>query len=176
MKLRITAMAVLAASSLLLACAQDKRMTPPLIAGAHLASKSGSEASGTVEFLQNADHVLVTVKVNRLGANKEHGFHIHDKGDCSAPDGMSTGGHFNPGGTPHGPQHAERHAGDMPALKADASGYASASFKLTGVTLAPGPNSIVGRSVIVHKDPDDYKTQPTGNSGARIACGVIAIP
>jgi Cu-Zn family superoxide dismutase len=176
MKLRFTAMAVVAASALLVACAQEKRAIPKVIAGAHLASKSGSEASGTIEFIQNPDHVLATVKVNRLGADTVHGFHIHEKGDCSAADGMSAGGHFNPTGAAHGPQHGEKHAGDMPALVADASGYASTSFKLTGVTLTEGPNSILGRSVIVHKDPDDYKTQPTGNSGARIACGVIAIP
>jgi len=176
MTLRLTPWAPVAACALLVACAQYPQASPKLTAGAQLVSKSGSEASGSIEFVQQADHVLATVKVNKLGAKTEHGFHIHDKGDCTAPDAMSAGGHFNPTGRPHGPQHGDRHAGDMPALVADASGHASASLKLTGVTLSAGPNSIVGRSVIVHKDPDDYKTQPTGNSGARIACGVIAVP
>lgn len=138
-----------------------------------LTAKSGSQVSGTVRFVQHGDHVMVMADVSGLRPGQEHGFHIHEKGDCSAPDGMSTGGHFNPSGKPHGAQDAEHHGGDMPALKADSNGKASAHFHLTGVTLSDGPSSLMGRSVIVHKDPDDYKTQPTGNSGARIACGVI---
>jgi Cu-Zn family superoxide dismutase len=87
---------------------------------------------------------------------------------------MSAKGHFNPYGKPHG--HfggAERHAGDMPSLKSDASGNAKASFELDTITVSPGPASIVGRGLIVHVQPDDYKTQPTGNAGARSACAVI---
>lgn len=139
-----------------------------------LEARSGSSVSGTVKFLQHGDHVMATVDVAGLKPGQEHGFHIHDKGDCSSPDGMSAGGHFNPTAKPHGPQASDHHGGDMPALKADASGKATATFHLTGVTVADGPTSIVGRSLIVHKDPDDYTTQPTGNSGARVACGVIA--
>jgi Cu-Zn family superoxide dismutase len=116
----------------------------------------------------------VIAKVAGLAPGKAHGFHLHDKGDCSSGDGMSTGGHFNPDGKPHGPQSAPHHAGDMPPLVADAAGNATASFVLDDVTVAPGPKSVVGRGVIVHKDPDDFTTQPTGNSGARIACGVVA--
>jgi Cu-Zn family superoxide dismutase len=87
---------------------------------------------------------------------------------------MSAKGHFNPAAKPHGnPASPEHHAGDLPALKADKSGRARLEAELDGVTLAPGPNSIVGRAVIIHADPDDYTTQPTGNSGARLACGVI---
>jgi len=84
------------------------------------------------------------------------------------------GGHFNPTGKPHGPQEGEHHAGDLPALKADANGNATVSFTLHGVTIGSGETDIVGRGLIVHAMPDDYKTQPTGNSGARIACGVVA--
>jgi Cu-Zn family superoxide dismutase len=87
---------------------------------------------------------------------------------------MSTKGHFNPFGKPHA--HAgtpERHAGDLPSLKADANGRATADAMVDVITIAAGPGSIVGRGLIVHADPDDYKTQPTGNAGARIACGVI---
>ena len=103
-----------------------------------------------------------------------HGFHIHEKGDCSAPDAMSAGGHFNPTGKPHGaPDVADHHAGDMQMLQADASGNATLTTDLTGLGIGSGPADIVGKAVIVHKDADDYKTQPTGNSGARVACGVI---
>jgi superoxide dismutase, Cu-Zn family len=87
---------------------------------------------------------------------------------------MSTKGHFNPYGKPHGHyQSGERHAGDLPALKAGKDGRAKVDIELDIITVAPGPASIVGRGLIVHADPDDYKTQPTGNAGARIACAVI---
>lgn len=142
-------------------------------ASSQLEARSGSTVTGTVKLMQRGDHVMAMVNVSGLKPGQEHGFHIHDKGDCSAPDGISTGGHFNPTGKPHGSQDADHHGGDMPALKADANGKASTKFHLTGVTVADGPTSIMGRGIIVHKDPDDYKTQPTGNSGARIACGVI---
>lgn len=142
-------------------------------ATSQMQSRSGSAVTGTARFTQSGDQVLVRVEVSGLTSGQEHGFHIHEKGDCSAPDAMSAGGHFNPTAKPHGPQAGEHHGGDLPALKADASGKAVASFAVTGVTVAPGPTSIVGRALVVHKDADDYKTQPTGNSGARLACGVI---
>ena len=87
---------------------------------------------------------------------------------------VSTKGHFNPFGKPHGqPSSAERHAGDLPALKANKAGRANVQVDMDIITVGPGPASIIGRGLIVHADPDDYKTQPTGNAGARIACGVI---
>jgi len=87
---------------------------------------------------------------------------------------MSAKGHFNPHSKPHGQQgSAERHAGDMPSLKSDGNGNANASFDLDVITVNPGPASIVGRGLIVHVQPDDYKTQPTGNAGARSACAII---
>ncbi len=133
----------------------------------------GNTAGGKVEFVQKGNKVFVTASVTGLTPGP-HGFHIHDKGDCSSADGTSAGGHFNPLGKPHGaasmPDH---HAGDMPALLADGSGKATLSAELDVVTLGAGSTDIVGRSVIVHKDADDYTTQPTGNSGARVACGVI---
>ncbi|MEY2797479.1 MAG: hypothetical protein RLZZ119_960 [Pseudomonadota bacterium] len=104
----------------------------------------------------------------------KHGFHIHEKGDCSAPDAMSAAGHFNPDGKPHGsPGGSHSHAGDLPNLKADANGNANYSAKVHGITVNTGPAGIVGRSVVIHRDPDDYKSQPAGNSGPRIACGLI---
>jgi Cu-Zn family superoxide dismutase len=133
----------------------------------------GNTAAGTVSFQQQGDKVLVHAKLSGLKPNQEHGFHAHEKGDCSSGDGMSTGGHFNPSGKPHGPQEGEHHAGDFPAIKADASGNADTSFTLSGATVGSGSTDLIGHGLILHASPDDYKTQPTGNSGARIACGVI---
>ncbi|HEX7273944.1 MAG TPA: superoxide dismutase family protein [Casimicrobiaceae bacterium] len=141
---------------------------------ATLAPTAGNTAAGSVTFAQKGDKVTVTAKISGLSPGG-HGFHIHEKGDCRAPDGMSAGGHFNPTGKAHGnPDSPDHHAGDMPMLQADASGNASLTAELSGVSIGAGSADIVGKSVIVHKDADDYKTQPTGNSGARLACGVIS--
>ena len=104
------------------------------------------------------------------------GIHIHEKGDCSAPDGASAGLHFNPGGKAHGgTSGTERHGGDLGNLEADSYGDATINVDVEGISAAAGgANSVVGRGLIVHADPDDFKTQPTGNSGKRLACGVIA--
>ena len=143
-------------------------------ASANLESRSGSNTKGEVSFVWQGNDVLVNAKVSGLKPNSEHGFHVHEKGDCSAPDAMSAAGHFNPDGKAHGqPGSTHSHAGDMPNIKADASGNATYSTKLTGFTVNAGPAGIVGRSVVVHRDPDDYKSQPAGNSGSRIACGLI---
>ena len=97
-----------------------------------------------------------------------------EMGDCSGPDGMSTGGHFNPTGAPHGAHdHSQRHAGDLASLKADATGLARFSYLSDAITVGSGVANVVGRGLIVHRDPDDFKTQPTGNSGPRVACAVI---
>ncbi|MCJ0762309.1 superoxide dismutase family protein [Variovorax terrae] len=168
-----TLVAALAIALLAAGCAGSGMQAGGPAATSQLQARSGSTAGGTVRFVQHGDHVMVHAEVTGLAPGQQHGFHIHDKGDCSAPDAMSAGGHYNPANTPHGPQNAAHHGGDMPSLQADASGKAVADFHLMGVTVADGPTSIVGRAVIVHKDPDDYKTQPTGNSGARIACGLI---
>jgi superoxide dismutase, Cu-Zn family len=146
---------------------------PMASAVANLEPTNGNTAKGTVTFMQDGDVVRVRADLTGLKPGAEHGFHIHEKGDCSSGDGMSTGGHFNPGGKPHGPQGGEHHAGDMPAVRADGYGNASATFELKGVTIGGGTADIVGKGLIVHRDPDDYKTQPTGNAGPRIACAVI---
>jgi Cu-Zn family superoxide dismutase len=163
----------LAAAVLLAACGTMGSAGPKAVAT--LEPTKGNTVAGTVTFQQKGDRVLVTAKVTGLPPNTEHGFHAHEKGDCSSGDGMSTAGHFNPNGKPHGPQEADHHAGDMPALKADASGTAVASFELTGVTVGSGTADLVGRGLIVHVSPDDFNTQPTGNYGARVACGVIKL-
>jgi len=140
-----------------------------------LQSRSGSSTSGTATLTQDAKQVVVRYEITGLKPNGEHGFHVHEKGDCSAADGTSAGGHFNPAGKPHGPYGmTESHAGDMPNLRADASGVARGSFTLEGFTVGGGgPADVLGRSMVVHRDPDDYKSQPAGNSGPRIACGLI---
>jgi len=151
-------------------------MAHDMSAVATLSPTAGNTAAGTVTFIQKGDKVSVVAKVSGLSPGA-HGFHVHEKGDCSSPDGMSAGGHFNPTGKPHGdPNAPDHHAGDMPMLVADASGNASLTADLSPMTVGAGTTDIIGKAVIVHKDPDDYKTQPTGNSGARLACGVIKKP
>jgi Cu-Zn family superoxide dismutase len=161
------------AVTLLLAACQTKP-PEPLRATARLQPTKGSKTFGEATFEQAGDKVRVVVFVQGLKPGQEHGLHIHEAGDCSSGDGMSAKGHYNPHGKPHGnPGGAERHAGDLPSLKANKEGRANVQVDLDVITVAPGPASIVGRGLIVHADPDDYKTQPTGNAGARIACGVI---
>jgi len=141
---------------------------------AELEPTKGSDVRGTVHFVESGGRIRVTGTVSGLKANSEVGFHIHEAGDCSSGDGMSAKGHFNPQGKPHGhPTSPERHAGDLPMLRADAAGFATVSANVDVITVAAGPDSIVGKGLIVHVQPDDYKTQPTGNAGARSACGVI---
>lgn len=168
MKSRLT---LLASALVLTACAS---MTSGPRAVAQLQSTTGNTATGTVSFTRSGDKVVVTGEVRGLKPNAEHGFHVHEKGDCSSGDGMSTGGHFNPDGKPHG-SHSDmaHHAGDLPSLKADASGVAKFSFESTSIAVGSGPSDVTGRGLIVHRDPDDYKTQPTGNAGPRLACAVI---
>lgn len=170
-------LAAMAAIALLTGCGGPQHMMRMQAAGpsavALLEPTRGNATAGTVTFEQQGSEVMVVARVTGLKPNMEHGFHVHEKGDCSSGDGTSAGGHFNPAGTPHGPQHAEHHAGDMPSLKADSSGAAEARFSLTGVSVRSGTAELIGRGVIVHANPDDYKTQPTGNAGARIACGVV---
>jgi Cu-Zn family superoxide dismutase len=140
---------------------------------AALSPASGSQAGGTVSFRTIPGGVHMDAALAGLPQG-EHGFHIHEAGDCSAADASSAKGHFNPFNKPHGGYaHGEHHAGDMPNLTADASGKAVLSVDLPGLVIGAGETNILGRSVVIHVDPDDYKSQPAGNSGKRIACGVI---
>ncbi|WP_332814050.1 superoxide dismutase family protein [Ramlibacter sp.] len=143
---------------------------------AMLSPTTGNATTGQVRFAPSGgDKVVVSGEVRGLKPNAEHGFHVHEKGDCSSGDGMSAGGHFNPAGAPHG-RHggARHHAGDLPSLKADAAGVARFRFESRSIGIGGGPADIVGKGLIVHRDPDDYTTQPTGNAGPRLACAVIA--
>ena len=136
---------------------------------------AGSEVSGTVRFFQRDAVVRVSGEVRGLAPYSEHGFHIHEKGNCSSGDGRSAGGHFNPDGGPHGRfGDPVSHAGDLPSLKADADGVARVDFETRSISVNGGVADILGRGLIVDRDPDDYKTQPNGNSGPALACGVIA--
>ena len=171
MKRTIGWIAIATAVALASGCASTGGSAPK--ATATLEPTKGNTANGTVTFTQKGDRVVVDARVAGLTPGG-HGFHIHEKGDCSSGDGMSTGGHFNPRSKPHAAQTTmDRHTGDIPMLVADANGNATLTVELDLMTIGSGDTDIVGRGLIVHKDPDDYTTQPTGNSGARIACGVI---
>jgi Cu-Zn family superoxide dismutase len=128
--------------------------------------------TGTIIFEQQGNGVHVTGQIRNLTPGK-HGFHIHEHGDASCSDGMCTGDHFNPTHTHHGDLNStERHVGDFGNVEADENGVAYVDFVVKGLHLN-GPYSILGRAVIVHADKDDLVSQPSGNSGKRIGCGVI---
>lgn len=135
----------------------------------------GSETSGVVTFTQTDEGVRVQATVAGLDTETRHGFHIHQYGDCRAPDGTSAGGHFNPEDVEHGaPTDDIRHIGDLGNLPTNAQGTADVDFVDTHLELS-GPNSILGRGVIVHAGTDDFTSQPTGAAGSRLACGVIGV-
>ena len=139
-----------------------------------LSPTKGNSVSGLVTFEMAKAGVKIVADVTGLTPG-QHGFHIHEFGDCSAPDATSAGGHFNPHRMQHGaPDAAVRHAGDFGNLEADASGKAHYERVDMMISL-DGADSIVGHGVIVHEKADDLKTQPTGNAGARVACGVIGV-
>lgn len=145
-------------------------------ATAELAPTKDSQVKGSVSFSNVDGRLHASGQLSGLKPNSEHGFHIHEKGDCSAPDGSSAGGHFNPGHADHGSVSADpHHGGDMPNIKADAQGNAVIDGPVSSnVNIGKGDDfDIVGRGLIVHADPDDYTSQPTGNAGARLACAVI---
>jgi superoxide dismutase, Cu-Zn family len=135
----------------------------------------GGNVAGALDLVVSDGAVVMTGLVSALKPGSRHGFHIHEKGDCSSPDFKSAGEHFNPTSQPHGdPATPPHHLGDIPNLEADDMGKASVNARIEGVTLGDGgPSDLVGRAIVVHGDVDDYKTQPSGNSGDRVACGVI---
>ena len=134
--------------------------------------KSASEVVGAVTFSEVDGGVRILADFSGLTPGK-HGFHIHERGDCSAEDGSSAGGHFNPTHQKHGgPDSADRHVGDLGNLEANKFGFAHYDRVDTVITLS-GENSIIGKSIVVHEGEDDLSTDPTGNSGKRLGCGVI---
>lgn len=134
----------------------------------------GSEVRGTIKFTKEEEGVRVVANVTGLKPGL-HGFHVHENGDCSAADASSAGGHFNPADQPHGAPHDdERHAGDFGNITANSAGVASYDELFKNLSL-DGSSSIIGRAVIIHAGEDDLKSQPTGDAGARDACGVIGV-
>ena len=156
------------------AAAQSQDSAHTTKAVAVLYPTHGSSVSGTVTFVKEPAGVRVTAHITGLTPGN-HGFHIHEFGDCSAPDAASAGSHFNPSGSPHaGPDADARHAGDLGNIVADSTGVAHYE-RLDAHMSFTGPNSIIGRGVIVHEKADDLTTQPTGAAGGRVACGVIGV-
>lgn len=143
----------------------------------NLASASGSLVSGKLTIVPMGNGVHLTGEIGGLSPGSTHAIHIHEKGDCSAADASSAGGHFNPSAQPHGKVGSgAHHGGDMDNLVANAEGVAQVNAHAEGVTLGGGAaNDVAGKAVIVHAAADDYRTQPTGNAGGRVACGVITV-
>lgn len=164
-------MTLTAGALLLGACAT----TPPdgPSATATVRPASGSQVHGSVTFTQVGSRVRVVGEIAALTPGL-HGFHVHEKGDCSAPDAMSAGGHFNPHGKKHGgSESSERHGGDLGNLMANEYGRANVSIMVDGISVGKGTDGVIGKAIVVHTDPDDLKTDPGGNTGGRVGCGVI---
>ncbi len=140
-----------------------------------LGAASGSRVSGELTVTPEGSGVRITGTIDGLEPSTQHGLHIHQIGDCSAPDASSAGDHFNPGDAPHGnPDGEQHHAGDLPNAHADSYGLAMVDVTVDQLQLGGGGEfDILGRAIVVHAQPDDYTSQPSGASGARIACGVI---
>lgn len=174
---KLTAALVLAAAVAVAGCASHDGhhgVHDTKAAVASLQARSGSNVAGWVRFEKVEGGLRVTADVTGLTPNAKHAIHIHEAGDCSAADGTSAGGHYNPEGHPHaGPDDEMRHAGDLGNLQADAKGHATYDRTYDDITIAGPKNPILGLAIIVHAGEDDLKSQPTGNAGGRIACGTI---
>ena len=138
------------------------------------ATQAGSAVSGQATFTESDQGLKIEVEISGAPPGK-HGFHIHEKGDCSE-QGEAAGGHFNPDSVPHGDLEKQGlthvHAGDLGNVEIDASGAGRLEKTIPGLSLREGKYSVRGRSLILHEKEDDFG-QPTGNAGSRIACGVI---
>ncbi len=144
---------------------------------ARLEPTKGSKVSGTARFQpEGKDHVRITLSISGLNPGAAHGLHVHEKGDCSAPDATSAGPHFALPDQRHGDgQSGQHHAGDLGNIEADDQGKAELTITVpdSKLSLTGGPVDVVGRALIVHGGVDDLKSQPAGDSGPRVACGVI---
>jgi Cu-Zn family superoxide dismutase len=148
---------------------------PDPIASASLSDTSGTRV-GLASFTLADGQGQLGVSVAGLSPG-EHGMHIHETGACTPPDFESAGGHFNPASRQHGLENPEGpHAGDLPNLVVNADGSADTTFAVSAALLAEGPGSMIGaekRAFVIHADPDDQRSDPSGNSGSRVVCGVI---
>jgi Cu-Zn family superoxide dismutase len=145
-------------------------------ARAEVGPTKGNKATGVIELTRDGERVHITGKISGLAKNAEHGFHIHEKGDCSSPDGKSAGDHFATAGHPHGApdaDKAQRHTGDFGNINSNKQGVANLDLWSDLPLLTQGEHFVVGRAFVVHAGRDDLKTQPSGDAGARIGCGVI---
>jgi Cu-Zn family superoxide dismutase len=143
---------------------------------AKIAPTQGNKVNGTVDFIAQKDgSVKIIADLQALEPNSTHAIHLHEVGDCSAPDAASAGPHYNPEGKPHGlPPAEDRHAGDFGNFTSDKNGKAHYEITVTTVTLATSRNPVLGKAVIIHATKDDG-SQPAGNAGARIGCGVVEV-
>ncbi|MGH7859417.1 MAG: superoxide dismutase family protein, partial [Candidatus Binatia bacterium] len=146
----------------------------PLEAVAVLVPTEGNQTAGSLVFKRDGDEIEVSGEIAGLSPG-EHGLHVHELGNCDCPDGECAGPHFAPGGEPHGAPTAEkRHVGDLGNVTAGEDGTAKVEVE-DGVLALDGVKSIIGRAVVVHAGKDDLTSQPSGNSGPRVACGVVGI-
>lgn len=153
----------------------DPANEPAQGAAVILAPTQGHTTAGRLVLVQEDVGVRIRGEVTGLQPDREHAFHVHETGDCSAPDAASAGAHFNPFEQPHGnPATEPHHAGDMLNLRANSQGVAQVDVLSTSLTLGGTERTnALGKALIVHANPDDYRSQPAGNAGDRLACGVI---
>lgn len=186
----ITTLSIGALALLAVGCAPKEAETPappaaepaavesapaPAVAYARLTPREGLEISGSVSFTEHEGGVAIAVHIEGAPPGP-HGLHVHEVGDCSAPDFTSAGGHFNPAGVPHGgPDDAERHAGDLGNVEVGEGGMVHLELDSELLTVSAGPSSVVGLAVILHEKADDLVSQPTGAAGGRLACGVVEL-
>ena len=160
---------------LLLSVAVLAAQNPAPTAKAELADSQGKKV-GTAELTQTPEGVKIALAVSGLTPG-QHAFHIHTAGKCEGPDFKSAGAHFNPYNKKHGLKNPDGpHAGDMENIEVATDGRGNAQIVNKQVTLAEGPNSLFhegGTAIVIHASPDDNVTDPAGNAGARIACGVV---
>jgi Cu-Zn family superoxide dismutase len=171
---------ILALAAVLAACggqarAPEERAVERPTMTASLMDSTGARV-GVATFSDSAGTGQLAVSVTGLAPGR-HGIHVHETGACTPPAFESAGGHFNPDGKQHGTRNPEGpHAGDLPNLEVEADGSADTTLAVPASLLAEGPASMLGtdqRALVIHADPDDEKTDPSGNSGARVVCGVI---
>lgn len=174
-KLFFVAVSFLAVSVLLSGCSMKGKHSEVNKSIVKLEAKSGSKVSGTLYLEDHFGGLIISGKVSGLKKGK-HGFHVHETGNCSAADASSAGGHFHKEGQVHGDKGVETsHLGDLGNIEVGKDGSSDLNLYIKGLSLGKGETSIVNKALVIHADADDFKSQPAGNSGARIACGVIEV-
>jgi Cu-Zn family superoxide dismutase len=174
-RLELSGLAIVAAAALV--CVGSSRTASAASAPqakATIESRSGSKVTGKAVFTELPSGAVKCEIWIENATPGTHGLHIHEKGDCSAPDAASAGAHFNAANNPHAaPADKARHNGDFGNIEVGADGKGHLEITTDMLTVKPGPNSVVGKSVIFHEKADDLKTQPSGAAGGRFGCGVV---